>query len=218
MTTGMRRGEVVGLRWQDVDLDGRCLFIVQQITEVRGRSVVGTPKTRRGARVVPLDDGTVGRLRAHHEVQALERAAWDAGWHDSGLVFTREDGRSLRPEYVTRHFQKLADDAGLPVIRLHDLRHTNASIALAAGVDIKVVSDRLGHSTTAITADLYTHVNRNVGRAAANRIADILAAANETVPSEFLSREASNGPERRGDEVSLQVDGARPKGFEPPTF
>jgi Phage integrase family len=95
MTTGMRRGEVVGLRWQDVDLDGRCLFIVQQITEVRGRSVVGTPKTRRGARVVPLDDGTVGRLRAHHEVQALERAAWDAGWHDSGLVFTREDGRSL---------------------------------------------------------------------------------------------------------------------------
>jgi integrase len=218
MTTGMRRGEVVGLRWQDVDLDGRCLFIVQQITEVRGRSVVGTPKTRRGARVVPLDDGTVGRLRAHHEVQALERAAWDAGWHDSGLVFTREDGRSLRPEYVTRHFQKLADDAGLPVIRLHDLRHTNASIALAAGVDIKVVSDRLGHSTTAITADLYTHVNRNVGRAAANRIADVLAAANETVPSEFLSREASNGPERRGDEVSLQVDGARPKGFEPPTF
>jgi integrase len=184
MTTGMRRGEVVGLRWQDVDLDGRCLFIVQQITEVRGRSVVGTPKTRRGARVVPLDDGTVGRLRAHHEVQALERAAWDAGWHDSGLVFTREDGRSLRPEYVTRHFQKLADDAGLPVIRLHDLRHTNASIALAAGVDIKVVSDRLGHSTTAITADLYTHVNRNVGRAAADRIADVLAAAKETVPIE----------------------------------
>jgi integrase len=102
MTTGMRRGEVVGLRWQDVDFDGRCLFIVQQITEVRGRSVVGTPKTRRGARVVPLDDGTVGRLQAHREVQALERAAWDAGWHDSGLVFTREDGRSLRPEYVTR--------------------------------------------------------------------------------------------------------------------
>jgi len=207
MTTGMRRGEVVGLRWQDVDLDGRCLFIVQQITEVRGRSVVGTPKTRRGARVVPLDDGTVGRLRAHHEVQALERAAWDAGWHDSGLVFTREDGRSLRPEYVTRHFQKLADDAGLPVIGLHDLRHTNASIALAAGVDIKVVSDRLGHSTTAITADLYTHVNRNVGRAAADRIADVLAAAKETVPIERGLQRAR----KEGDDVSLQVDGARPK-------
>jgi integrase len=70
------------------------------------------------------------------------------------------------------------------VIRLHDLRHTNASIALAAGVDIKVVSDRLGHSTTAITADLYTHVNRNVGRSAADRIAEVLAAADQTLPSE----------------------------------
>jgi integrase len=100
------------------------------------------------------------------------------------VISTLGHGRSLRPEYVTRHFQKLADDAGLPVIGLHDLRHTNASIALAAGVDIKVVSDRLGHSTTAITADLYTHVNRNVGRAAADRIADVLAAAKETVPIE----------------------------------
>jgi integrase len=106
--------------------------------------------------VVPLDDHTVGRLKAHQEVQALERVAWGAAWRDSGLVFTRGDGRPLRPEYVTRHFQRLAADAGLAVIRLHDLRHTNASIALAAGVDIKVVSDRLGHSTTAITADLYT--------------------------------------------------------------
>jgi integrase len=158
MTTGMRRGEVVGLRWQDVDFDGRCLFVVQQITDVGGRLVVGTPKTRRGARVVPFDDHTVGRLRAHHEIQALERVAWGSAWHDSGLVFTREDGRPLRPEYVTRHFQRLAAEAGLPVIRLHDPRHTNASIAFAAGVDIKVVSERLGHSTIAITADLYTHV------------------------------------------------------------
>jgi integrase len=77
----------------------------------------------------------------------------------------------LRPKYVTRHFQRLIAEAGLPAIRLHDLRHTNASIALAAGVDIKVVSDRLGHSTTAITADLYTHVNRNCreGRRLQNR-------------------------------------------------
>jgi len=218
MTTGLRRGEVVGLRWQDVDLDSQCLFIVQQITEVRGRLVVGTPKTRRGARVVPLDDGAVGRLRNHQEIQELERVAWSDAWHDSGLVFTREDGQLLRPEYVTRHFQKLAADAGLPVIRLHDLRHTNATIALAAGVDIEVVSDRLGHSTTAITADLCTHVNRNVGRAAADRIADVLTAADEALPSTSLAREASGGPERRGDHVSLQVDGARPKGFEPPTF
>jgi integrase len=146
--------------------------------------------------VVPLDDHTVGRLRTHKEVQALERAAWGTGWHDSGLVLTREDGRPLRPEYVTRHFQRLAGEAGLPVIRLHDLRHTNASMALAAGVHIKVVSDRLGHSTTAITADLYTHVNRNVGRAAADRIAEVLTAADETLPSESYRERPPKG--RRG--------------------
>jgi integrase len=167
--------------------------------------------------VVPLDNRTVGRLRAHQEVQSLERAAWGAAWNDSGLVFTREDGRPLRPEYVTRHFQRLAAEAGLPVIRLHDLRHTNASIALTAGVDLKVVSDRLGHSTTAITADLYTHVNRNVGRAAADRIADVLTSGDETVPSEFLAREAFDGPERRGDVASPQVDGVRHQGLEPRT-
>jgi integrase len=156
-----------------------------------------------------VDPGSVDRLRAHKEVQTLERAAWGAAWHDSGLVFTREDGRPLRPEYVTRHFQRLAAEAGLPVIRLHDLRHTNASIALAAGVDIKVVSDRLGHSTTAITADLYTHVNRTVGRAAADRIAEVLTAADESLPSKFLSREARDGQGRRGDVASPQVDGVR---------
>ncbi|NHC15130.1 tyrosine-type recombinase/integrase [Motilibacter deserti] len=111
-------------------------------------------------------------------------------------MFTRGDGRPLRPEYVTRHFQKLAAQADLPVIRLHDLRHTNASLALSAGVDIKVVSERLGHSTTAITADLYTHVDRGVGREAANRIGSLLTAsaqASEELPSASLARQHREG-------------------------
>jgi hypothetical protein len=123
----------------------------------------------------------------------------------------------LRPEYVARHFQRLIAEAGLPVIRLHDHRHTNASIALAAGVDIKVVSDRLGHSTTAITADLYTHVNAIVGRAAADRIAEALTAADETLPRKLPSSEARGGPERRGDDASPRVDGVRYQGLEPRT-
>jgi integrase len=222
LVTGLRRGEVVGLRWEDVDLDGRCLFVVQQITEVRGRALVGTPKTKRGARIVPLDATTVDHLRDYREAQELEKTAWGPAWNGQELVFTREDGRNLRPEYVTRHFQRLASDAGLPVIRLHDLRHTNASLALAAGVDLKVVSERLGHSTTAITADLYTHVHRGVGRAAADKIASVLEPHAEDLPgtnaSAMPAHEAPDGPERRSDHVSLQVDGARPKGFEPPTF
>ena len=191
--TGMRRGETVGLRWEDVDLDDEFLFVIQQITEVNGRSVVSTPKTKKGQRLVQIDRDTSTMLRRHREAQKLERSAWGPAWNDACLVFTREDGRALRPDYVTRHFRELAETAGLPPIRLHDLRHTSASLALAAGVDLKVVSERLGHSQLAITADLYTHVNRHLGKAAAQQIADVLWPRSVTVPSAFLA----HGPETR---------------------
>ncbi len=107
---------------------------------------------------------------------------------DCGLVFTREDGSALRPDYVSHLFGTLVERAELPRIRLHDLRHTNASLALAAGVPLKVVSQRLGHSTTAITSDLYTHVIPAVARDAADRIARLveptLPAGIETVSYE----------------------------------
>ena len=199
LVTGMRRGEAIGLRWEDIDLDGACLFVVQQITEVHGRSVVGTPKTKRGTRLVPIDDNTIAILRRHREMQDVEHTAWGPAWNDAGLVFTREDGRALRPEYATRHFQALAKTAGLPAIRLHDLRHTNASLALQAGVDMKVVSERLGHSQMSITADLYTHVNRGLGRAAAEQIARVLKPTAETLPSAFLAQSPKNGSLRGGE-------------------
>jgi integrase len=202
LLTGMRRGEAIGLRWEDVDLEGECLFVVQQITEVNGHSVVSTPKTKRGTRIIPIDDNTIASLRQHREAQEVERVAWGPAWNDAGLVFTREDGRPLRPEYATRHFQALAKTAGLPAIRLHDLRHTNASLALQAGVDMKVVSDRLGHSQMSITADLYTHVNRGLGRAAAEQIAQILSPPSETLPSAFLAQSLENDPEK-GDEADV---------------
>jgi len=196
LLTGMRRGEAIGLRWEDVDLDGRCLFIVQQITEVRGRSVVGKPKTKRGTRVVPIDVTTAATLRRHQAGQQVERLAWGSAWNEQDLVFTRENGLPLRPEYATRHFQALTQRADLPAIRLHDLRHTNASLALEAGVALKVVSDRLGHSQTAITADLYTHVNITVARAAADQIASTLRSTSETLPDASLTHPAiSTGSE-----------------------
>ena len=199
LVTGMRRGETVGLRWEDVDLDGECLFVIQQITDVNGRSMVSTPKTKRGQRLVPIDAETVAMLRRQRETQNLERVAWGPAWNEAGLIFTREDGRPLRPEYVTRHFQALALRAGLPVIRLHDLRHTNASLALSAGVDLKVVSERLGHSQLAITADLYTHVNRGLGKAAAEQIARALRPASPAVPSAFLAQSPENASQEGGE-------------------
>jgi integrase len=197
--TGMRRGEAIGLRWEDVDLDVACLSVEQQITEVHGRGVIGTPKTKRGTRVIPIDDDTVAILRRHKEMQVVEHTAWGPAWNDAGLVFTREDGRPLRPEYATRHFQALAAKAGLPAIRLHDLRHTNASLALEAGVEMKVVSDRLGHSQISVTADLYTHVSRGLGNAAAEQIAGVLRAPNETVPTASLPQSPENDPRKGGE-------------------
>ena len=150
-STGLRRGELCGLRWQDVDLDGAALAIRQQHVEVGRSIVVGAPKTRAGVRSVALDAGTVTVLKSHKAAQAAERLAWGAGYADGGLVFAREDGTPLRPEYVTRHFLDLSAQAGLPRIVLHGLRHTWATHALAAGVDMLVVSRHLGHSSLATT-------------------------------------------------------------------
>jgi integrase len=173
--TGLRRGEVLGLRWVDVDEQLGLLFVNQQVVQVGGSTHIGPPKTKAGRRVVPLDTTTVRLIGTHREHQERERALWGDAWLDTGLVFTREDGTQLSPEMVSRLFKRLTRTAALPVIRFHGLRHTSASLALAAGVAMKVVSDRLGHSTTGITADLYTHVVPAVAQDAADAIARLIA-------------------------------------------
>ncbi len=205
--TGMRRGEAIGLHWRDVDLQRAHVVVAWQITDGDGRPQLGVPKTAAGARVVPIDPLTVEVLSGHQVVQQAERAAWGEAWVEHGLVFTRENGELLRPDVVTHTFRKLVEAAGVPPIRLHDLRHTHASLALAAGVDIKVVSDRLGHSTTSITADLYTHVVPAVARSAADAIAAAVAytrggtarGVSEVLAPEVLATAARSPP---GGEVA----------------
>jgi len=97
LVTGMRRGEAIGSRWEDVDFEGRALSVVQQISEVHGRGVVGTSKTKRGTRVIPVDLGSVAMLQRQKETQDLGRSAWGPAWNEPGLVFTREDGRPATP-------------------------------------------------------------------------------------------------------------------------
>lgn len=186
--TGMRRGEALGLRWSDLDPGRGLIRVAQQLIDGKGGPTLGPPKTRSGARVVPLDEGTVQVLRRHRRQQAAERLVAGPAWTESGLCFTGLTGSPLRPDYVTKLFTRLARQAGVPVIRLHDLRHTSASLALAAGIPMKVVSDRLGHSSTSITADLYTHVVPVVARKAA----DLLAAS---VPRRGAAREEAMSSE-----------------------
>jgi integrase len=132
------------------------------------------PKTAAGERTVSLDPATVTMLKALRKRQAAERLAAFGAYDDQGLVFAREDGSPVPPDYVSRHFSTLAAAAGLPRITLHQGRHTAASLALEAGVDIKIVSEQMGHSTTRITQDLYQHVRRSVAGDAATKVARLV--------------------------------------------
>jgi integrase len=171
---GLRRGEAVGIRWSDMQLEAGNLRITQQVVQLGWETEIGQPKTDSGERPVSLDAATVQVLRRWRERQDTERAATHGAWQDTGLVFTHEDGSQLHPDYVSDTFQRIAEEAGLPPIRLHDLRHTAASLALQAGVPMKVVSEQLGHSSLGITADTYTSVLPAVAQAAAEAVAGIV--------------------------------------------
>lgn len=186
-TTGMRRGELLGLRWRDVDLDAGRLSIVSTITTVNGRAIESTTKTNKSRRRIALDGGTVAVLRAHQERQSAERQLAGKLWSDSGLVFTREDGTALHPDRFTHLFTRLSRKAGLSPIRLHDLRHTYATLALEAGVHPKIVSERLGHATTGITLDLYSHVAPSMDEQAAEMIAGLF-----TLPDQSSDGDAAS--------------------------
>lgn len=168
--TGCRRGEVLGLRWSEVDLEGGTATIIRQRTIAGGRVVEGAPKTAAGARTVALDPGTVRSLRAWRSQQAAERLLMGAGWAATGLVFTNPDGGGLWPQRVTARFRELAQGLGLPLIGVHGLRHSAASFMIASGVNPKVVQARLGHAHVSVTLGLYTHVLPGHDRAAADAL------------------------------------------------
>jgi integrase len=173
-STGMRRGEVLGLQWPDVDLARARVAVRRSLVTVGHQVVVSEPKTAKGRRSVALDPATVAALKAWRKRQAAERLAWGPAWTDSGLVFTREDGRPLHPREVTRAFTRHVLAAKLPIIRLHDLRHTHATLALAAGVHPKVVQERLGHANIAITLDTYSHAVPALEEQAARTVAALV--------------------------------------------
>ncbi len=174
--TGMRRGEVLGLRWQDVDLD-RCRVAVRHTFVLVNNEIRSSTPKNHQARVIDLDHATCDVIGQHRRRQIEEEAAWGEGYLESDLVFTREDGRPIHPGSFSEAFAQLVRASGCPRIRLHDLRHSHATLGLAAGVPVKVMSERLGHESPGFTLKQYAHVIPGMGADAAETIAEMIADA-----------------------------------------
>ncbi|MCP4612682.1 MAG: site-specific integrase [Planctomycetes bacterium] len=157
--TGLRRGEVLGLRWCDVDLSKNALSVNQTVVRITGKGlIISEPKTSHSRRLVSLSPNAVALLAG---LKAKRKEEFnDAGlyWEEAGLVFCNPDGDPLSPSTISHSFSRIAKSIGLPPIRFHDLRHTHATIMLKEGIHPKIVSERLGHASINITLDTYSHV------------------------------------------------------------
>jgi integrase len=176
ITTGMRRGEAMGLRWQDIDLDANTLAIRQTRVQLGYQPLLSTPKTQKGRRLVALDPATTACLADLWDRREEECVGEGRRLDPADLVFTNEGGEPMHPERATRLFKNAGQKAGVPTIRLHDLRHTHATLALSAGVHPKVVSERLGHANIGITLDTYSHCLPALSEEAACRVAALIMA------------------------------------------
>ncbi len=194
--TGMRRGEVLGLRWSDIDLDASTLSIRRSVSCTGYQVHTTATKTRTSRRAIDLDESTVTVLREWQQTQRTELGTA----RPDATVFTRLDGQPVHPHALSQTFDRLQRPAGVPTIRLHDLRHTHATLMLKHGVPLKVVSERLGHSTPAFTMAVYQHVLPGMQRDAADIFARLVASAGGT----GALRDGGSGPvATRGRETAL---------------
>jgi integrase len=172
--TGARRGEALGLTWDDLDLEANTITIRRALVPLGAAVIVSEPKTARGRRRIALDPLTLAALKAHAARQADEQTRCES-WSETGYIFTTEEGQPLDPHRISKAFERHLRAAALPRIPLHGLRHTYATLALSSGVNPRIVSGRLGHSTVALTLDIYSHVLPQADQEAAERIAALIA-------------------------------------------
>lgn len=158
VTTGLRRGEVLALKWQNVDLKNSRLFVRTSLEQTKGRLRFKEPKTRKSARTVILPAYTVAVLKSHLKAQAEKRLKLGKDYQNHDLVCAREDGSIWPPASFSALFTSRIVKIPIPKVRFHDLRHTHATQLLKQGTNPKIVSERLGHSNIAITLDTYSHV------------------------------------------------------------
>ncbi|MFD7482528.1 site-specific integrase [Streptomyces mirabilis] len=211
---GLRRGEACGQKWTDTNLDTGLITVAKQLVVNRWEVYEDDPKTDSGARTIALDSDTVQALKRHRAQQDKDREKWGSAWVETGCVFTRENGEWLHPANVARRFIELFEEIGLPPIRLHDLRHGAATLAHAAGADLKDIQEMLGHSSITITADTYTSLLPETDLAIAEAAARIVPRARR--PHDAGKPEVETGPndveEAGGEQV---LEGAEESAAEP---
>jgi integrase len=174
--TGLRQGELLGLKWEDVDLESGTLRVRRTLVTAKAGPVLTAPKTKGSRRSVKLTQGAVEALRSHlkHQLQEIDRAG--SLWRENGLMFASESGEPLDRRYLTScRYKALLKRAELPMIRFHDLRHTCATLLLSKNVNPKIVSEMLGHASIAITLDTYSHVLPNMRDQAAAAMEEALS-------------------------------------------
>lgn len=180
---GLRRGELLGLRWQDVNLEQAEVSVNQTLVAVKGKLEINEPKTESSKRTISISLDTVAVLQAHQERQNLERERCGELSHHTGFVFTTQIGTPINPGNLARSYKHLVRTSGVPDIRLHDLRHTSASLAIRRGDNPKVVSERLGHNNVAFTLNTYVKTYGSQRREAALGIADLFPRDQKTAPN-----------------------------------
>ena len=170
VTTGLRLGELMGLKWKDIDFDGSRLLVQRTASYQDRQTTLGPPKTEKIRRPVALSQGTLAVLREHRSSQRAHRLKVGPAYRDSDFVFPAADGSVQPPYRISGRFKDLVARVGIEGVRFHDLRHTMATLALGAGVHVKIVSERLGHSTTQTTLETYSHVSPDLQREAAEAL------------------------------------------------
>jgi integrase len=175
LTTGLRRGELLGLRWDDLDLDAGTLTVRRTLGVIAGKVVEGPPKTAAARRTIALDAGTVTAVREHRKQLVVERLAAGPAWAGDDRVFCKVNGRPIHPNTIGHALNAAADAAKVPHVTVHGLRHTSATLSLHAGrVPVRVLSERLGHANVTVTLRTYAHALTGDDAAAADAIAEVL--------------------------------------------
>ena len=174
VSVGLRRGELCGLKWEHIDLDGKVIHIQENRVMAYGEAITKEPKTASGKRDICIGEEVVSALRAAYAQYCSNRAVYGKAFLDEGYVICQEDGKPYRPDSLTQKWERFVRANNLPAIRLHDLRHSNASALIAAGVSPKVVQERLGHSDVTTTLNIYTHITPVMDQAAAETLDSLI--------------------------------------------